>query len=66
MLPFKSHFALLADGSPTDPPLAPAVPAAAPSAAEVSREDLKRLVDLLPQSTLNTVGRLLELLTRKA
>jgi ATP-dependent Clp protease ATP-binding subunit ClpC len=62
----RKQIALLADGSPTDPPLDPAVPAAAPSATEFSREDLQRLVDQLPQSTLNTVGRLLELLTGKA
>jgi ATP-dependent Clp protease ATP-binding subunit ClpC len=55
---------LIAASLPT-PPLAPAAPVAAPPATEFSREDLRRLIDRLPQSKWDIVGQLLELLTDK-
>ena len=63
----RKQVALLAANLPAapTPPPDPTASAAAPIATEFSREDLRRLVDQLPQSKWDIVGQLLELLTDK-
>ena len=63
----RKQVALLAAGMTpaATPPPDPTEPAAARPATEFSREDLRRLIDQLPQSKWDIVGQLLELLTDK-